>query len=104
MANLTPVDHDPFATGAAPSQGGGYNLTPVDDDPFAPASGAPKSSLPMFAQSKADQFEDVAKSGGVGLAKGASGLAGIVGSAGQLVDWAKHNAAWAGVKGLEKVG
>lgn len=51
MAELIPVDHDPFAP----------QLIPVDHDPFAQPSTA----------------ADVAKSGGIGVAKGAIGLAGM---------------------------
>lgn len=75
MAEFVPVDHDPFA--AAPQSGarGPLKITvmpgssskpqfsPVDHDPFAPVSIA----------------EDVAKSTGVGLAKGVIGIGGMLG-------------------------
>lgn len=57
MPNLTPVDHDPFADTSA------VRLVPVDHDPFENVSTS----------------ADVAKSGGIGAAKGAIGIAGAAG-------------------------
>lgn len=73
MAQLIPVDHDPFAE-AAPAavkaRGplaqmivGGPQLVPVDHDPFEEPNVA----------------ADVAKSGGIGVVKGGLGLAGATG-------------------------
>ena len=56
MPDLVPVDHDPFAAGP--------QLIPVDHDPF--------SEQPSISS-------DVAKSAGIGLAKGAIGLPGLPG-------------------------
>lgn len=67
MPQLIPVDNDPFGAApqpAAPPVGAAPQLVPVDHDPFA---ATPHSGLAA----------DVAKSGGVGLAKGAIGLAGL---------------------------
>lgn len=86
MPGLEPVDHDPFtSSGSATTirdngktyvvmdMGGGAKLEPVDHDPFAADLGG------------------LAKAGGIGVAKGAIGLAGLPGDAGQLlkkgVDW-----------------
>jgi hypothetical protein len=73
---LVPVDHDPFA--AAGGAQGGPVLTPVDHDPFAEPS-------------VMDTVKDVGKSAGIGLAKGAIGLAGLPGdamvAADSGVDW-----------------
>lgn len=57
MPQLVPVDHDPFASG-------GPQLIPVEHDPFA--------EQPSLSS-------DIAKSAGVGLAKGAIGVAGLPG-------------------------
>jgi hypothetical protein len=72
MATLTPVDHDPFSE-AAPSDGPlrltvhplpkERKLTPVDHDPFAPMGAG----------------EDVARSAGSGVVRGAAGIVGIGG-------------------------
>jgi hypothetical protein len=86
MATLQPVDFDPF--GASTTPGGvpvgpngvprvhigdasnvGPQLVPVDHDPFAQPSA----------------MEDVAKSAGIGAAKGAIGMAGVAGDLRQLL-------------------
>lgn len=69
MAELVPVDHDPFADAKGPQ------LVPVEHDPFE----------------KPSVTADVAKSGGIGLVKGAIGLAGMAGDLSDL-----------GAKGIEK--
>lgn len=56
MANLVPVDYDPFASGAQPAASGA-KLVPVDHDPFAEA---------------ASPAGDIAQSFGSGLARGAA--------------------------------
>lgn len=66
MANLVPVDHDPFAGAAASAQS--PQLIPVDHDPFA----------------EPNVGEDVLKSGGIGVVKGGIGLAGMGGDAREL--------------------
>lgn len=58
MANLVPVDHDPFAGGAP---GAAPNLVPVDHDPFA----APK-------QEKAEPSVSRTRSGLIGAMQGAT--------------------------------
>jgi hypothetical protein len=71
---LVPVDHDPFAETSATNS----KLVPVDHDPFAEPS-------------MMDTAADTAKSAGIGLAKGAIGIAGIPGdlqvAADRGVDW-----------------
>lgn len=84
MAQLEPVDFDPFAGGSAPTlqpgqnggparlvmnMGGGPKLEPVDHDPFA---------APGIA-------EDVAKSAGIGAVKGGIGMIGAVGDVRELL-------------------
>jgi hypothetical protein len=43
MAELVPVDHDPFAVTPPQAPAAGGNLVPVDHDPFAAAAPAPQS-------------------------------------------------------------
>lgn len=80
--DLQPVDHDPFA--ASPTvqridvyRGDAPKLEPVEHDPFA------------------TDYTGVAKQGGIGVAKGTIGIAGIAGDAQQLigkgVDWVKQH-------------
>lgn len=65
MATFEPVDFDPFAApGAAPK------FEPVDHDPFSGAAAVAK---------------DVAKSGGIGVAKGLIGTAGAAGDLRELM-------------------
>jgi hypothetical protein len=45
MAQLKPIDYDPFA----PTQGG-PKLTPVDDDPFAQSAPVMAGSAPAEAE------------------------------------------------------
>lgn len=97
MASLQPVDFDPFANGGdvqtVPGQNGqptrvimnmsrGPKMVPVDHDPFA-SSGQPSTA------------EDVAKSFGIGAAKGGIGLAGSPGDVRELlsagVDYAANH-------------
>lgn len=76
MAELQPVEGDPFAGGQSFSSGGitiripgskeGPELEPVDHDPFA------------------TDYGGIAKQAGVGVAKGAIGLAGLPGDVQQL--------------------
>lgn len=73
MAELVPVDHDPFASEAKASSG--PQLVPVDHDPFAPSQPSSVAS-------------DVVKSAGTGLVKGTEGLVGLPGTLAWVADQA----------------
>lgn len=73
--NLTLVDGNPFEgeplrITVRPQDAAGLRLVPVEGNPF-----------------KASVVEDVALSGGVGLAKGGIGLAGAGGDIGSMLEW-----------------
>lgn len=63
-----------------------------------------RSQLPMFAQSTGETAKDVAKSGGIGLVKGAANVAGTVGDASNLWDWVSRKAVELPLRGAEKIG
>jgi hypothetical protein len=67
MPTLTPVDHDPFATGAG--------MTPVDHDPFAPAP--PAAPADFFAPS-AGLDRGSMSPGMQGSARGVANLVGMI--------------------------
>lgn len=87
MANLIPVDDDPFAVAA----GQAPKLVPVEHDPFAAAK---KPTVSAIAK-------DTALSGGVGLGKGVIGLFGTLGD---LPALASYGFSYGTAKAAEKLG
>lgn len=87
MAQLIPVDYDPFAK-QSPQ---GLRLEPVDYDPFANQPQGPSVGVGA----------DMAKGAGVGLAKGVMGLAALPND---LPNAARDGMAWAMARLAEKTG
>jgi hypothetical protein len=70
MANLVPVDYDPFA---APAQSGAPKLVPVDHDPFAEqAQAGPAMGFASRAVRETAEPVSVTQAAGRGLAQGAT--------------------------------
>lgn len=98
MPSFEPVDHDPFSAPVAPPTGGDYGLTPggvpigADGRPrvYIGRDSGPKLE-PVDHDPFATDMGGVAKQYGVGVGKGAIGLAGLPGDAQQLAkkagDW-----------------
>lgn len=82
MAELEPVDHDPFG-GTAPQFAEPAQISPTGRIYVSPAK--PKADLePVDHDPFATDYMGVAKQGGVGVAKGVIGLGGIVGDLQQI--------------------